>query len=946
MDPARYEEPDDHGHNSRKTPSDLDSFLATIPDKFDVSGDDLVAADTQNTTDQNSKILQAFDSEYGIDHATHGRVVAESSSMNHQGLLSHDTENQITQSVLTQSDPTSPTVVSQLSTADEPQHQSAPLNQRNPNNLEQDATFNSRVPAAMTRSLSTSGFWPETSKQPNTQSIHHEPTNTLNTLPLKRHFNRPLTSSPLAREMTIIAEGVQAPTTSNYSRSSTTAIARGNRVSENPSASEDRRYKFAASSPFLGFTFDGTEQAVNSVRKYEPENASYMHGTLPDTHFGQANIFPEHSFEPSPYGSAGPFGVHTQLSHPLPYGGHTLFDQPSKNWPPGLAVTNDEAQSEHTNNSHPLVHNPQSLFMGSEERTPYSATPLTYPQYYGEPNHYDPSGNFHFEPAQTSQQLVLKSERAIEHASNSLNYGQPDHRNHYVGTMPTPGLAFGNTFMQANDVPYYLPGVSRGSRAPVLKFSRLYEFENQKDIANDDHAWISDATYPHSPGQEQLYVKKIIMAMSDMDSANDNPGMLEMWSKLKKNAELLETTAWKLLALRDEKTICKHLLSPDYAESFVDDPVNAANRVNNNRKVNGGKKMAIEKGRAAMSLVKETRTSEDIDPEVSTMKNEYEQPGEGYSRQASQQLVNNDLTEGTIGSYTSTVIHGDSEDKREASAAPVTPVPPESSTKKSAKKGLGTKRSTLKTPSRKSTRKAKTGSKDEDVDSDDEDEDASYEPIKTPKRKRGNRSTKYPTTQLADGSYVIKTVSSPPTTPVPRRKQQTTLEAPAPNQSMAAFGRTSSNLDQADSSARDTTFNAPQDTAEIRRSDMPDDQPAGTEPYPFMFGYQNQNSAHQLQSHNDSLNAFTAASDAYQQASRTDFVNPLSRHDSWTSPYSGGATGTTSQSEAAGPLQAEPGHGIQDEGENYHLSLGRRRFRRFKEPRMDDGSDVEETQKK
>ena len=124
MDPARYEEADDHGHKSRKSSSalvSLDTYLATIPNNFNVSGDDLITADTQNTTitGQNSKFLQAFDDEYGITHTT-GRQIAESSSSNHQGLLSHVSESQIAQNLLTRSDPTSPTVVSQLITADVP----------------------------------------------------------------------------------------------------------------------------------------------------------------------------------------------------------------------------------------------------------------------------------------------------------------------------------------------------------------------------------------------------------------------------------------------------------------------------------------------------------------------------------------------------------------------------------------------------------------------------------------------------------------------------------------------------------------------------------------------------------------------------------------------------------------------------------------------------------
>ncbi|MCJ1381122.1 hypothetical protein MMC17_004231 [Xylographa soralifera] len=1003
MDPASHEEADDHGHKSHKTSSglvSLDTYLATIPDNFDVSGDDLITADSRNTTvtDQNSKVLQAFDNEYGINQVTNGGQIAESSSSNHQGVLSHVSDNRIAQNVLTQKDPTSPTAVSQLITADVPRHQSEPVNQEGPNNPKQHAASNTHVPTTIARSLSTSGVRPATPTQLIAQSTLQETVSNLTTLPLKKHLNRPLTSSPLARQMTIIAEAIQTPTTSTNFTNSTTAIARGNLVTEPLLTSEDRRYKLANSSPFLGFSFDGTEQAANSVTKYDSENTSYLTGTFPDTQFGQTNVFQEHTIGRNPFASVGPFGIHTHLRHGLSYGNSTLFNQPGENWNVELNTPNHEAQLEQMRSGQALAQNAQGPFMRSEERLPYSTMPLAYPEYFGEPNHYDQSGNFHFDPAQTSQQLVLKSERATENLGTSVNYGQLSQHNPYVETTPTPSLEFENNFIQANNVPYYLPGGSRGSPAPKLKFSRLYEFENQRDTSNDDHSWRSDSTYPHYPRQEQLYVKKIIKAMSDMDSANDNPGMLEMWSKLKKNGELLEKTAWKLLqscnkshkhiaslahapripqrpriyadhiselckALREEKTICKHLLSADYAESFVDDPANAAHRVHNNRKVNGGKKVAIEKGRAAMSLVKDARDSDEVDLEAPMMKNEYDQSMEGYIRQASQQLINNGTAEGSILEYRSPANQRMFDPQQEATATSTTPGPQEGSTKKSTKKSSARKKAALKSPTRKSTRKPKANFKDEDEDSDDDDD--SYEPTKTPKRKRANRNTKYPTTQLADGSYVIKTITSPPATPLSRRKRQTTLDASAPNENMAAFGQTLSSFGQANQPARNIAFTPRQDTLGNHAGDTTNspDQLDGTEPYPFMFGYQNQNPAHQLQSQGTrGVDPFTAPSAIYQHIlhestarrgpsygqgfidpglTGPNFLNPLNHLDNWTPPFSAGTIGTTSQYETAGPLQAEPGHGIQDEGENYHLSLGRRRFRPFTEEPMEDDSDAE-----
>ena len=553
MDPAISEEAHDHGHKSRQSSSGSSSFeayLATIPDKFDVSGDDLITAGTENTTisDQNSKLLQAFDDEYGIKQRMDERPVAKSSSSNHQGLLSHVTENRAVQNVLTRSDPTSPTVVSQLITADVSRHQSEPLNQQIPNSPKQHDGLTSHVPATIARSLSTSEFHPATSTQLNTKPILQETPKNLTTLPLKKHLNRPLNSSPLARQSTINAEDVQTLIASNNPRTSSSAIVQDDRVPEFPSAPEDRRYKFATSSPFVGFAFDSTEQAVNSVTQRTLENASYYHGTYAGTQHGQAGGFKQHALDQNPYGTVGAFEVYSNLRHALPSGNRTVQNQPDVNWSTNSVGTDDEAQLEQTRSARILGHNAQGSFMRSENGLPYLTTPLSYPQYYVESNHYNQSGNFQFGAAQTSQQLVLKSERVTENAGNRVNYGQPpNQRKHYGGNIPTAGLEFADTFMLPDDVPDYPPRVSRGSPTSDLKFSCLYDFENQKDPTNIDHSWRSDATYPHTRSQEQTYVKDIIMAMSDMGSANDNPGMLEMWTKIMKNTKLLEITAWKLL---------------------------------------------------------------------------------------------------------------------------------------------------------------------------------------------------------------------------------------------------------------------------------------------------------------------------------------------------------------------------------------------------------------
>lgn len=54
-------------------------------------------------------------------------------------------------------------------------------------------------------------------------------------------------------------------------------------------------------------------------------------------------------------------------------------------------------------------------------------------------------------------------------------------------------------------------------------------------------------------------------------------------------------------AFKQQKTMCKHLMEAPYLYQVVDDPNLAAIRVINNRKVNRGKKEAIEQGRRALA---------------------------------------------------------------------------------------------------------------------------------------------------------------------------------------------------------------------------------------------------------------------------------------------------------------------------------------------------------
>ncbi|MCJ1391534.1 hypothetical protein MMC18_004398 [Xylographa bjoerkii] len=857
MDPAGHEKPDAYNDKSQKSSSGLTHYLSSIPDNFDMYGNDLANAANQTTTstNENSKVLQTFDNTYGINHGTDAHQPAGTSTTDNQGVLHHVFNGPIPGYGLAQSDPTSPTVVSQLVTADRPRYQSEPPKQEGPNNPEQHATPESHLLAPIARSLSTSALDSTRSVLPNNQSTFHGP---FSTFPPNKLLNKPTTPSPLTRHMTTVAEGFQTPRVRSSFTVFSPTINSVQPVSDSVSVSGDRRFQLANSSAFLGYPVHGIGQAGSGEIKNEPFNAAHFNGISPGTKIREDVHYQEHSRVQNSYDFFDP-PVYGHLRAGRSYDNDLLPNQHSENLAVGLHTQNYGAQLEYTRSNRALAQNAEGSLMRSQEDVPFSTTQHTHPDYYDEQIHHQQSSNFAPDVVPASPHSAQNSEQAITNTGNSVNYGQFNQRNLYGEAIRTPGVGFENTFLHANSVPYYLPVGSYED--PVLKFYCLYDFENKQGEIEYDEWWRADSTYPHLPAQEQSYVKEIIKAMVNMHSANDNPGMLDMWNKLKKNEDSLEITAWRLLA---EKTICKHLLSADYTESFVDDPASAAHRVNNNRKVNGGKKAAIEKGRAAMSMVKDARDSDDVDREQSVMKDEYDQPIQGHSRQASQKVTNNGPIQGPMIQPELPADHGISTTQQEANVISTTPRTQEPSSKKPTKKGSATKKAAVKSSRRRSTRGSKGNVKDEDEDSDDD----SYEPLKTPKRKRTTRATKYPTTQLADGSYVIKTVPSPTTTGPSRRKRQTTLEASATNQHMAAPDRTLSSFGEANQHGRTNMTSSGQGT--LGNSSVSTasgfGQLGGTEPHPFTFGYQSQNPAYQTQTqgtHN--FNPYATPSAAYQQ---------------------------------------------------------------------------------
>lgn len=93
-------------------------------------------------------------------------------------------------------------------------------------------------------------------------------------------------------------------------------------------------------------------------------------------------------------------------------------------------------------------------------------------------------------------------------------------------------------------------------------------------------------------------------------------------------------------AMQAQKTLCKHLLRQPFSEEVVEDPGAAVSRIRNNRKVNLGKKEAIDKGREALGEKgrgKGRRTTKVVQEDTD---DDFEGDDDEYGSQAGAQMYN------------------------------------------------------------------------------------------------------------------------------------------------------------------------------------------------------------------------------------------------------------------------------------------------------------------
>ena len=540
MDQADNEKADHKGHKHRGSSASiasLENYLSTISDNFDVYGDDiLVTTDGQHSAfiDENSEILQAFDSEYGINHMTDGDH--HTSALNNQGVPPHVSIELNPRHAVAHSDPTSPSMAPQLTTTDKPRHSSEPAKQEGSYYPEHHVTASaSNSLVVIARPVDLLALNQSTSLLPSDQTTFQGVPINLTTLPTKKHLNKPLTSSPLARNMNTVSQENETPAVLTNFAVASSAIIPTQSWSESLPKSGDLRSELSNSPLLLGYSTNNTEQYGNSGIGFGGLNASRIHENVPVTHLRPGTALQEHGRIQNPYESTT-----------SPEGYSSLMSSRS-DWTGGLHAPTSEAQLDIMRFGQASVQQAQGLSMTSQGGMSYSATQPNYPEYYHEPHRYDQSGNFASPLKPTLNHPVLKTEQPVVAPGKNLYYGQPMPQNPYIEAPGAAGIGFGNALVNADNGPYYLDNFTHERTDIRLEFDSLYKFENKQDKENKDDFWKKDSTYPHSEHQEREYVENIIAAMSCMNEAHDNPGMLDMWYKLMKNESALESTAWKLL---------------------------------------------------------------------------------------------------------------------------------------------------------------------------------------------------------------------------------------------------------------------------------------------------------------------------------------------------------------------------------------------------------------
>ena len=167
-------------------------------------------------------------------------------------------------------------------------------------------------------------------------------------------------------------------------------------------------------------------------------------------------------------------------------------------------------------------------------------------------------------------------------------------------------------------------------------FSSLQEALSWRSNQHAEAPTQVDVTVPRSLLQKKALVRILFKAFKSIGSATDNDGMLKPFREERHDNLRVECLCWHLLealvrrsdygplllaydpakaressvittfaqrfdevvlSMREQKTICKHLLDAPYINTFVDDPVRARQRVESNRNLNKRKGLIMDEGK-------------------------------------------------------------------------------------------------------------------------------------------------------------------------------------------------------------------------------------------------------------------------------------------------------------------------------------------------------------
>ncbi|KAL8701366.1 MAG: hypothetical protein Q9224_000537 [Gallowayella concinna] len=317
------------------------------------------------------------------------------------------------------------------------------------------------------------------------------------------------------------------------------------------------------------------------------------------------------------------------FSNTVPYSGHGMHQAasttPERIWQqPNNPILRARSQTFHLDPHQPTYGSVQYGGVGQRQYTPIMSSHRMTQPFHGVSGHYD--AGIH---ASTYDQVSGSSPMGgITNNSHFINRQNTQHNNN-VGSPSVNAFQFHN---DPASTPYRrvssqdilksqpLPASSADSRVNAhsvsLKPGEAVRRRSQLDMVKEETELQAcadliyknveaarqaerpkfkicgkkDITIPETDIDKQKYVVRMLRSMNHSGRAQDNPGMVNQWEKLKQDGPRVEQAAWRLLV----SNFTLYTAVEKIKQIFQD------MRVTNNRKVNSAKKNYYDKGRRAV----------------------------------------------------------------------------------------------------------------------------------------------------------------------------------------------------------------------------------------------------------------------------------------------------------------------------------------------------------